>query len=278
MSATAPPRVEWIERQLLAGDDLRLAHRYLDVLRARHMRGAHGTWGVALGLELGLVRTGDVEVGWGLAYDAAGRELLVSRVRAVPVPTALLDAGARVVVALRGAGQACVPQADVLVAPVEQPLRPGLDVPLGTIDLGTREIDVESRPHVRSLAPPRVAGGTIPLGGIAITGSALSFTAAVDTSSAGFIGTPSYVVQPLADAGFPPSGALGPLLAVRDPAKDGFTLESRLVFPTAAGASQAAAALGLLHALPFGLTWIGVESPPSCAAVEAADPDCPCLL
>jgi hypothetical protein len=57
VSRIAPQRIEWVDRQVLAGGDLRGAERFLDAHRARHVRGAHHTWGVAVGLDVTRTRS-----------------------------------------------------------------------------------------------------------------------------------------------------------------------------------------------------------------------------
>jgi hypothetical protein len=276
MMTAAPPRIDWIDRQLLAGTDLRAAHHYLDVLRARHMRGAHGTWGVALGLPVSDAGGGFVEIGAGLAYDARGRELLVSRPIQVPINVALAK-DATQVLALRSSGDACVPQAVARVVSERAPLAPGLDVELASID-SNGAIETDSRRHVRSLAPPRVAGGTVPIAGAVITGSEIGFTAKIATSSGGFVDTPIYIVHAENAAAVAPPNALGPLVTVSRPSTTGFMLEVRYVFRSVSDYTKAYAKAGRGGALPFALNWLGVERPLVCGALEAADPDCPCLV
>jgi hypothetical protein len=277
VTASAPDRVAWIDRQLLAGSDLRLAHRFLDVLRARHLRAAHKTWGVALGLHVDLDTGGEsVQVGPGLAYDAAGRDLLVATPALIPIPAIAATAGS-FTVALRSAGERCVPQAEVRVAVDDRQLELGRDVPLAEVDLGAGSVDMERRPHVKSLAPPVIRGGTVVAGSVAVKGGRLSFSAEIDTSAAGFQATPDYLVQPL-NGPAPYEARLGPLLAVSKERPDGFTLEAHYVFPTLDACEQDLREGGKPGSLPFGLVWLGIEPPPACGAAAAPDPDCRCLL
>lgn len=277
MTVAAPARVDWIERQILSGSDLGLAHRYLDILRARHMRGAHATWGVALGLSVRFVGARLVEIGEGLAYDARGRELLLSRPVTVPVADVLPE-DEPLVVALRSVGDHCVPQWTARIVRAGAAVRPGLDVPIAILHVASGAVDVERRPHVRSLAPPRIAAGTLAAAGVAIKGSRIGFTAEVDTSRAGFIGTPIFLVQASGPAANAPAGAIGPLLAVRNASADGFDLEAHYVFPAVADYTKAFAKVGPGGVLPFAVTWLGVEAPSSCGVAPAPDPNCPCLV
>jgi hypothetical protein len=272
MKTATPRRIDWIDRQLLAGTDLRAAHHYLDVLRARHLRGAHRTWGVALGLPVSDAGGGSVEIGAGLAYDARGRELLVSRPIHVAIPK-----GAMHVLVLRSSGDACVPHAAARVISERAPLAPGLDVELATID-SSGVIETASRRHVRSLAPAHMAAGTVPIAGAAITGSEIGFTAKIETSSGGFVDTPFYVVHAENAAAVGPSNAFGPLVTVSKPSATGFTLEVRYVFRSVLDYTKAYAQVGRGGALPFTVNWLGVEVPRLCGALPAADPDCPCLV
>jgi hypothetical protein len=277
VSAAAPPRVDWVERQLLDGGDLRTAHRFLDVLRARHVRGAHGTWGVALGLKVRLAADGQsVQIDAGLAYDAGGRELLLARAVELPLTSSAMATTGPLVIALRSRGDWCVPRALLHAVSESEPLVLGRDVPIASIDLKTGTVDIERRPHVATLAPPRIGAGTIVPGGVAVSGTVLALSAQVDTGLAGFETTPSYLVQPFAVASVP-TGALGPLLAVEGASATGFTLHARYVYPTA-GAVSAGIQKAKPAALPFGIHWVGVEAPPECGVTAAPDPDCPCLL
>jgi hypothetical protein len=273
VSVRAPQRVDWIDRQLLAGTDLRAAHAYLDVLRARHLRGAHATWGVALGLSVRDVGGGVFEVGEGLAYDALGRELLVPR----PIQVAASVASGRRTIALRSVGDRCVPQAVAHVVNDDRELRAGLDVPVAVVDAaGT--IESETRAHVRTLAPARVASGSVPVAGAGITGSPLAFKAKIETGNAGFVGTPAYVVQAQDAARSTPAGAFGPLLAVSGATPVEFTLEARYVFRSVADYKKALEQTSGGGALPFAVDWLGVEAPGPCGVLPAPAPDCPCLV
>ena len=80
-------RVRYSDDQLLAARDLNDDEFYEASLRRMHVRGLHDTWGVALGFYLSLSDNKDqVLVGPGLAYDAMGRELLLSETLAMPIP------------------------------------------------------------------------------------------------------------------------------------------------------------------------------------------------
>ena len=275
----APPRIEWIDRQLAAGADLRAALRFLDARRARHLRGAHGTWGVALGFDVEALTASmpqTVSVGPGLAYDAAGRELLLTRPQTLTIPAQA--SGTATLVATTG-GDACLPGVRLRLAWREQPVQLGQDVPLATIDLATDTIDQSRRPHIRSAAPPRVAGGRVEVGAAAAQGTSFAFAVAVDTSAGGFEQVPRYLVEPsLGSATMAaPTGILGPLLAIEDPTAAGFSLVVRHLAATAADVAAADALERPLFAVPFAFTWVGVEPPPI-AGIDGAGAPPPLTL
>lgn len=276
MSAIAPSRVDWVARQLLAAGDLRAAEAFLDARRARHVRAAHRTLGVALGLAVEISGTPPaVIVGPGLAYDARGRELLVPRPTVVPGSRTALAAQQSFIVALRTAGDRCVPVARLRVAGGRAPLAPDRDVVVARVDAATGAVDTTSRPHVATLAPPRVASGLVGVGGIAATSTGGRLLAEVDTASAGFATTPWYVVEAVLGPGALPAG-LQVLLAVTAASPTSFTIEVRRAAVAAATLEQLSVAT--VGGLPFGLAWIGVEPQPAAGILAADDPPCPCLV
>ncbi len=271
----APPRIDWVDRQLAAGRDFRAALGFLDARRARHLRGAHGTWGVALGLDVDASLASAPRIGTvgpGLAYDAAGRELVVDRRREVAIP----DEAAGVVTMILAAG-ACAPAAAPAIAWARRPLRPGRDVPLATIDLGTGIVDSTRRPHVRTMAPPRVAGAFVQVGAAPGQGWAFGYAVEVDTSAAGFERAPLYLVQPSLGASARATGSaglLGPFLDVADPQPGRFTMTVRYLAPTQAIAAAAPDATRRVVANPFAFSWVGVEPAPR-AGVDPWPPTSP---
>jgi hypothetical protein len=267
----APPRIDWVDRQLAAGRDFRAALAFLDARRARHLRGAHGTWGVALGFDV----AGDLSasprilaIGPGLAYDAAGRELVSDRLREVPIP----PAAAGVVIATV-ASTGCVPDPVLRIAWSAHPLRLGHEVPLATIDLDAGTVDAVRRPHVQTMAPPRLGGGLVEVGAAPVAGASFGYDVAVDTAAAGFESVPTYLVQPVSGelSASQRMGLLGPLLTVHDPQPDRFSLTVRYLAPTGGLASAAAELTRPVHSNPFAFSWVGVE-PARLAGVPSPAP------
>jgi hypothetical protein len=275
MTQVAPPRIDWGDRQQLAGRDLRAAEAFLDARRARHMRGAHRTWGVALGLDLLVAGTPPVViVGPGLAYDARGRELLVQRPTPVAGSAAALAAKQPVAVALRSIGERCIPGARARVPDERVPLVLGLDVPLGRVDPTTGEADQRGRPHVATLAAPRVRSGLVGVGGVQATRVLDHLRARVDTSQAGFETTPWYVVEAIVGPGA--AHMVQILLAVTAATPTDFIVQVRR--SAAAAAALTALSVPNRGGLPFALAWIGVEPAPSAGLLAADLPSCPCVI
>ena len=276
MSAIAPPRVDWVARQLLGGGDLRAAEAFLDARRARHVRAAHRTWGVAVGLTVEISGTPPaVIVGPGLAYDACGRELLVERATIVPGSRTALAGKQPFTVALRSAGERCVPDAQLRVAGGRAPLAPGRDVSLGTVDPATGAVETAGRPHVATLAPAHVASGLVGVGGVPAARTGGRLRAVVDTARAGFATTPWYVVEAVLGPAAVPAG-LQVLLAVTAASPTSFTIDVRRTATAAATLQQLS--VPSVGGLPFGLAWIGVEPQPAAGVLAAEDPPCPCLV
>lgn len=259
----SPSRVDWVDRQVLAGEDFRSALAYLDARRARHVRGAHGTWGVAIGLDVQAdLKTSPrvATVTTGLAYDASGRELLVEGRREVAIPG---EASGTVTVTLTSDGPP--PGARLRIASADRPLRRGREVPLATLELGTGRLDRSSRPHARSMAPPRVAGWHVAEGAAPATGSTWAHTITVDTSAAGFVTTPIYLVQQAlaGSAAARPVGLLGPVLDLLDAAPTRFLIAVRFLAGTADAASAVATLSRQVVANPLAFDWVGLEPAPA---------------
>src|SRR5678816_315402 len=88
-------RVRYWQGQLLASGDLNTQLRVDQQLRWLHNRSLHSAYGIALGLELERDETtkeikidddGNVTVVCGMAYDCAGRELILQSNRALALP------------------------------------------------------------------------------------------------------------------------------------------------------------------------------------------------
>ena len=82
-------RITYRGGQLLAGADLRDDRARDAALRGLHTRYLHGTWGIALGLEVNVAAEGKaVVVGPGYAVDGLGRDVLLSEAIQVGLPQA----------------------------------------------------------------------------------------------------------------------------------------------------------------------------------------------
>jgi hypothetical protein len=274
----APDRIDWVYRQILAGGDLRGAERFLDARRARHVRGAHHTWGVALGLDITVERDRSLTITPGLAYDFRSRELLVQHDTSVyPTDQQLAD-GDDLIVAARSRGDNAIPATDLRVVSHRDPLILGRDVPLGIVVAGSWYADQSTRPHVARLAPPRICSGFVAAGGAAATVQDDHLEATIDTTAAGFTSTPIYLVQALRPAVAPAAGILGPLVSVRSDTAAVPTATSFVAVIRYAAASLAALPQPAAGGLPVSLAWIGFEPPVAYGVTEAPDPPCPCLV
>jgi hypothetical protein len=80
-------RITYRDGQLLTARDLNDEQRRHARLRAAHNQYLHGTWGIALGFQVQPM-TGNhaVVVGAGYAIDAEGRDIVLSKTLALPVP------------------------------------------------------------------------------------------------------------------------------------------------------------------------------------------------
>jgi hypothetical protein len=251
-----------VEGARLAGRDIRAAHVWLATLRARHVRAAHDTWGVALGFVLRVIHGGRaVRVGPGVAYDARGRVLLLAHDRDVTVPAGAFP----LVLALRHA--APEPGIRWRWGGPDRPLALGLDIPLGQLTAPTA-LELAVRRHARAIVGPQVGAGRLARGAAA-GGAGAAWTVDVDTSSAGFRRTPFYVVTavPVAPA------VLGPFVEVSGAAPDRFAATVRL-----AGNAAPPSVTDGARRLPVSLDWIGVEPAPVCALPPRSDVEpSPCL-
>jgi hypothetical protein len=252
MAVGPPPardRIRLYEGARLAARDLRDDQRYEERLRRLHVRGIHGTWGVAIGYEVGLTRGGGaVAVGPGIAYDCAGRALVSGRpvVLLPPRPRAgstatswWFDLVARYrddesLLAARdpagGSGPACAspfeerPELRWVFAGdgggeaprLAAAARLGEDVPLARFLVGAggslSEPDLSLRRNAQGLVRPHIAGGRVRQGSLAIAGSPLHWSVTIDTSDAGFDTSAPFYVVSLPDHPLGERSAFAPLL------------------------------------------------------------------
>lgn len=223
-------RLSHHDGQLLTARDLQDDVSYDARMRGLHVRALHGVWGIALGYQV--LPTGDprfLQVTQGMAYDCAGREIIMSETLQVELEqpprgsTAaawwfdllirydsnlngidmITSNGCPGVVPERPswrwsyAGDAPTP---FIKAPgFADDVRLGEEIPLARVritDKGTwTDLDLAVRRVARSLTRPHIATGQVKAGSIAIQGSPLHWTARIDTASAGFnTFTPFYFV------------------------------------------------------------------------------------
>ncbi len=215
-------RLRHYQGQRLLAADLQDEYHHLTWLRGAHVVALHNTWGIALGFEVKVGPNDFVMIGPGLAYDAYGREIVLTQSRAVPGPQALspgpdADGDYELVVTYdaelgeRTAGQEFVPYADNARPGREQPMfnwrragetRLGFEVPLIGVHLvkgalNEQSLDYHVRRYAQPLARPHIASGVTPREqpwqSWNQADSSLGFQTKVDTSNAGFVGTPYYV-------------------------------------------------------------------------------------
>lgn len=242
--------------------------------RERHVRAAHRTWGVVLGLRVALGASGSaVVVTPGFALDACGREILIGRPGTLRAPQRA--EGTRV--ELVAEADACFP--GLRWRDVGQPPGAGVVLARATATSGGALVDLDPgvRPSARPLVGGRVGSGTaeldLPVKPLA--------QVAVDTSAAGFATTPRYVVtlEEPPDTGYAALGDAwsrigGPFLDVHDETPSGFELDVRLAFRSSPvdrlrprdgprRATSASRARATVRA-----TWLGVEVPERCEPNE----------
>jgi hypothetical protein len=293
-------RIRYSADQLLAAKDLNDDEYYEATLRRMHVRGLHDTWGVALGFDLSI--KDNVQVGPGLAYDAQGRELLLSDTLAVPNPEppagmsvpmaydlALTQRDPAEILARRKQRSEC---ADRITAEgitlhwvlagesnvtanglLAKGLRLGIEVPLGrfTFDPVTQKLSGPQpgfRKNARPLLRPHIATGKVSFDSFGLTADKMSATIPVVTGDAGFISTPQYFVS------FPNNalvnsthshGFIGPLLSVSDPHHQQFQLGMTFASANLTDAERRANMTSLLNELRGSLVhWVGVEPVTGC--------------
>jgi hypothetical protein len=231
-------RVRWWPGALLSGADLEAYAASAARLQALHVRGAHATWGIALGFEVQPGGAGIFKVGAGLAYDRCGRTLVSADTAALHAPAAdgdyVLLAGPR---GPHWTRPGCARDDEVALD--------GLTVSNGKP--GT--LDPTVRSGARGSAPARVRGGRAE---VKIAGK-LETVTKVDTAAGGFLRIPFYfatLVPPTAQALPHWTDVYGPWLELRAPTTTSFQLVTRFARPHTS--------------LPGGgriaVEWLGVES------------------
>jgi hypothetical protein len=194
-------RVRHYQNERLTGGDIRADDAQSNAMRQLHIRTLHDAWGVALGMDVFMSNGQGFVVTAGLAYDRLGREIVLAEARSAPPLSADDGDGIyQLVAAVSDAGE------PVLRWHSAGTTRLGLEVPLvavsivqGSLDTGSFNFNV--RPYAQPLTRPHIAYGLTPReqrwrvwrkgGGERLLG----FGIRVDTTAAGFIGTPFYVAS-----------------------------------------------------------------------------------
>ena len=268
------------------GQPVRAAELSADVAAAGrdagwHVRGLHGTWGIAAGLRVSVAGLRVVGVASGAAFDVYGRPAVVAAPVLVPLPQLPLAA----------AGSTW--WADLVLRPpdprprwsVAGPALPGepapghggdvmlgLDLPLARLAVTasaagttvTGSADTSLCRYARGEVRPRIVTDRVPKGAGSATGLTGCWSVEVDTSAAGFSSVPRYFASlagdPLADVaatGTDTGTILGPFLSVTQPSARGFVLSVRFGSPV--GAAVPAAFSFTVDGAPVPVEWVGVE-------------------
>ncbi len=255
------PSVErpvFFDGQRLTAADLTAVQDYQRELRWLHNRSLH-TWGIAFGLEV-IAKRGDraVTVQMGYALDCLGRDLILNTALSLPIPPVaggpndpavfyltisyLEDEDLQPEIrlgecdangAVRLPEQARLRWQRPYDNQPESSYRPGIDVILASIQILNCKLAAEPSPkqrrEARPAAQPYVAAGSTP--GVAsweIAGSVpevVGVKARVDTSAAGFGGTPQYLAHVVGERQISPSeGFLDGLANISEATATGFLL------------------------------------------------------
>lgn len=229
-----PPRVAYHDTQRLTAADLQADSDHEAQMRRLHVIGLHNTWGVALGLEVGVQNDGQsVLVGPGMAYDYKGREIILSDEISLPTPAAAPSAGKLVWFDLvisydtfegppqaRDIGAACPttplrPNAERPVfrwafagsaeedrkPPLAASVRQGVEIPLARVRVVTDQtivngLDLLHRRTAQALVRPHIAGDQVVTTAPSSSTTELSWAVYVNTADYGFSSVaPHYFVQ-----------------------------------------------------------------------------------
>lgn len=286
-------RLRHVPRELLRSRDLRDQAAFSNQLRWWHNRALHDAFGVASGLSVALAAdAASALVQPGIAYDRAGRELLVFAPRSVPLPTQ--QQPMTLVARYREGGRGA--EADLVWQPPGQadgdPCGPGDGVPLAQLtDAGGAPALTAVSRRSRPLARPRIGNGSTAADSTPwqlwvypdVRGqtTVLGLQITVDTSAAGFTEVPCYFAwlqwPRVADSRLPYLLylTLG-FQYVEEPAIDRFVF--RVLLPLGEVAAQAAEradpqprmfplsgdrehddTLGVARSLGLSLCWLGIQ-------------------
>jgi hypothetical protein len=222
-------RVHYWQGQLLASGDLQTQLATGEELRRLHNRTVHRAYGIAIGLGAAL-DSGAIQLTCGMAYDCAGRGLIVERDRTVRLPNSVIGPMTLVLsydpAAADGIALSWVPSLQA---------QPNTQVAITRVILnaGTVEIEPAFRSVVaRPLARPHLATGTTVPGQTSwqpwtIDDVEIGVQVEVDTSAAGYTTTPHYFAQAVPgqpSANFVPAW----FTSIADPTPESFTLQLML--------------------------------------------------
>jgi hypothetical protein len=211
-SAGQAMRLRHYQGQRLTAGDLQDEYDNLAWLRRLHVVGLHNTWGIALGFEVSLAQ-GGILITPGFAYDCFGREIVLSQMRQIGFPPDLSNAPDGYNLVMRydtelGQRQAfsddvfCRPECDrpAFTWQRAEQTRLGQDVPLVRVVLldGAPAIDLDIRRYTQPLARPHIGNGVTPPTQVWQAWGArevVFLQTDIDTSAAGFVGTPFYIAS-----------------------------------------------------------------------------------
>lgn len=297
-------RPAFFEGQRLTAADLAAVQDYQRELRWLHNRSLH-TWGIAFGLEI-IAKRGDrvVTVQIGYALDCLGRDLLVNAAISLPIPPVaggpknpaiyyltisyLEDEDLPPEIRLgecNANGAVRLPEQALLRwqrpddTQPESRYRHGMDIILASVQIQNCKLAAEPSPKQRREARPTdqpyIAAGSTP-GAAAwevVTDSAdqvLGVKALVDTSPAGFGGTPQYLAHVVGERLFSEAESfLDGIANISDATATGFLLTVILPadIPLGSGKLLNPSKLLVKNLLPgilidrmhWSITWLGIE-------------------
>lgn len=230
-------RVRYWQGQLLASGDLNTQLRVDQELRRLHNRSLHQAYGIAVGLELERDETtheikvdddDKVSLTCGLAYDCAGRELILQSNRALVVP----DEVPATLIITRDENTS-----DGIAVKWKAPaeINPNIEIPITTLIQGLPNPKVDSAFRLvvsRPLARPRLAAGQTIAGETTwqpwkIGDTEVGVKVEIDTSAAGFTRIPHYFAEVI--PGSPTADFIPAWFASIDaPSAQGFTFQLML--------------------------------------------------
>jgi hypothetical protein len=300
------PRLErpaFFDGQRLGPDDLEAVSRYHRELRWLHNRSLH-SWGIAVGLNVTGAR-GDrqVTVTPGYALDCDGHDLVLTRAATLTIPAVAAAPGVPATYYLTTSwlpddqqtitesrdgvclGPGAVRRADEPLLRWQRPAdisatryRRGLDLILGTVSIEgcalSAPVSGAERRYARPENQPYVAAGSTPEGATEWSfhpagGVPAGVQTVVDTSSAGFSRTPTYLAHVVGTRLLLPQNQMfdGPS-QVAAPTPTSFTLQvtmpRNLTLPpytlNPATAFTSALLDTLRSPLAWSVAWIGIES------------------